>query len=138
MKVWIVLFLFLLFFQTLGAAHPVHNKPAFDKCAKFRTGIFDNKCQSGHTSRFKRYASYQVQEYDSMFIKEKIIWNGPCTHTLILMETNDPEISDYIGNTIKVKMVKVEKNKYQTLEEGSSGKSSSCTETKIGELESKD
>ncbi|MGJ4732706.1 hypothetical protein [Leptospira levettii] len=138
MKNLLVIFIFLSFLQLIDAAHPKQMKPVINQCSKFLTGIFDNKCQSGHNSQFKRFASYQVQEYNSMYLKEKIVWNGPCSFTLTLMETNDPEISDFIGSSIKVKMVKVEKNKYQTLEEGSSGKISSCTETKIGELESKD
>lgn len=57
-----------------------------------------------------------------------------CSYTVTLLETNDPDISDFIGDYIKVKMVNVEKNKYKTLEEGSSGKTSSCVETKIGEI----
>ncbi|MCW7461848.1 hypothetical protein [Leptospira limi] len=134
MKNWIAIFIFLSYLQAIDAAHPKLNQPAINKCSKFLTGIFDNKCQSGHNSRFKRFATYQVQEYNSMYLKEKIVWNGPCSFTLTLMETNDPEISDFIGGTIKVKMVKVEKNQYQTLEEGSSGKISSCIETKIAEL----
>ncbi|MBL0956054.1 MAG: hypothetical protein IBJ01_14940 [Leptospira sp.] len=134
MKYWIVLFFILIFLQVIDAAHPKQMKPVSNKCSKFQTGIFDNKCQSGHNSRFKRFATYQMQEYNSMYLKEKIVWNGPCSFTLTLMETNDPEISDFIGGSIKVKMVKVEKNQYQTLEEGSSGKTSSCIETKIAEL----
>lgn len=75
-----------------------------------------------------------MQEYNSLFIKEKIVWTGPCSYTVTLLETNDPDISDFIGDYIKVKMVNVEKNKYKTVEEGSSGKISSCVETKIGEV----
>ncbi|XDD47311.1 hypothetical protein AB3N60_04275 [Leptospira sp. WS39.C2] len=138
MKYWIFLYLILFSIQKAEAAHPQLKKPLKDKCSHFRTGIFDNKCQSGHNSRFKRYATYQLQEYDSKYIKEKIVWNGPCSFTVTLLETNDPDISDFIGDYIKVKMVNVEKSKYQTLEEGSSGKTSTCTETKIGELGPKD
>ncbi|TGL22106.1 hypothetical protein EHQ42_03490 [Leptospira levettii] len=134
MKYWTVIFFFLALIQVVDAAHPKLMKSDNNKCSHFQSGIFDNKCQSGHNSQFKRFATYQVQEYNSMYLKEKIVWNGPCSFTLTLMETNDPEISDFIGGTIKVKMVKVEKNKYQTQELGNSGKTSSCIETKLGEL----
>lgn len=72
-----------------------------------------------------------------MFLKEKIVWTGPCSYQETLLETNDPEMIDYIGNSIKVKIMKIEKSSYQTLEEGSSGNISTCTETKIGEINSK-
>lgn len=129
-----LVFLFLGSFFSIQTYQFNQTKSTPNKCSNFRTGIFDNRCESGHNSRFKRYSTYQVQEYNSLFIKEKIVWTGPCSYTVTLLETNDPDISDFIGDYIKVKMVNVEKNKYKTVEEGSSGKTSSCVETKIGEV----
>ncbi|EOQ88852.1 hypothetical protein LEP1GSC202_2013 [Leptospira yanagawae serovar Saopaulo str. Sao Paulo = ATCC 700523] len=136
MKKWIsiVVFLFLGSIFSIQTYQSNQVKPTNSKCSYFRTGIFENRCESGHNSRFKRFSTYQVQEYNSLFIKEKIVWTGPCSYTVTLLETNDPEISDFIGDFIKVKMVNVEKNKYKTMEQGSSGKTSSCVETKIGEI----
>lgn len=105
-----------------------------NRCTRFRTGVFENVCKSGHSSKFKRFQTYQLQEYQSMYLKEKIVWSGPCSYTVTLLETNDPEMIDYIGNSIKVKIVNIEKSGYQTLEEGSSGNISTCKETKVGEI----
>ncbi|MCW7481024.1 hypothetical protein [Leptospira kanakyensis] len=123
------------FVLSIYAANPNQTKSESTQCSYFRTGIFENVCKSGHTSKFKRYSNYQIQEYNSMFLKEKIVWTGPCSYKVTLLETNDPEMIDYVGNSIKVKMVKIEKSGYQTIEEGSSGNISTCRETKVGEIQ---
>lgn len=137
MKYLTLIAISLLFVFSIHSSNMNLRKEGTNRCSRFHTGIFDNVCKSGHSSKFKRYPTYQLQEYMSMFLKEKIVWTGPCSYQVTLLETNDPEMIDYIGNSIKVKIVKIEKSSYQTLEEGSSGNISTCTETKIGEINSK-
>ncbi len=123
------------FVLSISAASPNQTKSESTQCSYFRTGSFENVCKSGHKSKFKRYSNYQIQEYNSMYLKEKIVWTGSCSYTVTLLETNDPDMIDYVGNSIKVKMIKLEKSGYQTIEEGSSGNISTCRETKVGEIE---
>lgn len=131
---FIYLCIFLLYSTYLFSLNSDKTKKEENKCERFRTGQFENVCKSGHQSKFKRYKTYQVQEYRSFTLKESIQWTGPCSYITTLLETTDPEIMDYIGNSMKVKMVKVEKDKYQTIEEGSSGSISTCIEKKVNEL----
>ncbi|TGL45039.1 hypothetical protein [Leptospira perdikensis] len=104
-------------------------------CKNFRSGVFINECSTGHSSKFKRFNGIQVQEYGSYFLKEKNVWTADCAYRNTLLETNDPEITLYIGNSIHIRMINVTKNSYRTIEADSKDSSSSCEVKKIDEID---
>ncbi|MCW7489276.1 hypothetical protein EHQ94_00915 [Leptospira meyeri] len=104
-------------------------------CKNFQSGSFVNQCSSGHTSKFKRLNGVQVQEYGNFYLKEKNVWTAPCEYRNTLLETNDPEIRLYVGNSINIKMANVTKTSYRTIEANSGDKNIFCEVKKIGEID---
>ncbi|WP_244310269.1 hypothetical protein [Leptospira noumeaensis] len=139
LKLGIVLFTLVLcisgFTLSTFALNSNNTKQNEVYCKNFQSGIFVNTCSSGHSSKFKRLNGIQIQEYGSYYLREKNHWTAACAYTNTLLGTNDPEIRDYIGNSIHIKMINVTKVSYRTQEDDNSDANTFCEVKKVGEID---
>ncbi len=105
-----------------------------ERCERFRTGIFRNRCESGFASRLVRKNGVQTQQLpNGHFIRERVEWLDSCAMRLVLLETNDPRIPrTATGSVTEISLVQVKDRQYRTIERRA-GTVSSCIEWKLGE-----
>jgi hypothetical protein len=111
MKYWLVAVFALLSMRTFAQEEAIESDP---DCLKFKEGTFTFEEYPHNTLIVTRTKSKQVEHetFEDLKLKFKVKWIDECTYILTYLGANKVYPGSKKGDTMTIKIVKTEGNKY--------------------------